>query len=66
MVARKALVRLMAKLENQSSFTQTAYPGGEKGGLTAVEEMDVRVTFGSARSRICSQDRIWSFPVGLS
>ncbi len=28
-VASKALVRLMAKLENQSEFTQMAYLGGE-------------------------------------
>ena len=40
-VASKALVRLMAKLENQSEFTQIAYLGGENGGaLTTVEEMD--------------------------
>jgi hypothetical protein len=50
-VASKALVRLMAKLENHSEFTKTEYPGGENGGgLTTVEEMDARDTFVSARS----------------
>jgi hypothetical protein len=50
-VASKALVMLMAKLENQSRFTQTAYLGGENGGgLDSVEEIDARDTFGSARS----------------
>jgi hypothetical protein len=50
-VASKALVRLMVKLEIQSTFTQIAYLGGENGGgSTTVEEMDSRGTFGSARS----------------
>src|SRR5258708_39181963 len=35
-VASKALVRLMAKLENQSEFTQMAYPGGENEELSCV------------------------------
>jgi len=33
-VASKALVRLMAKLEIQSEFTQMAYPGGENSELS--------------------------------
>jgi hypothetical protein len=42
---------LMVKLESQSAFTQIAYLGGENGGgVTTVEEMNARVTFGSARS----------------
>jgi hypothetical protein len=42
---------LMAKLENQSEFTQIAYLGGVNGGgLTTVEEMDSRDIFGLARS----------------
>jgi hypothetical protein len=50
-VASKALVRLMAKLEIQSAFTQIANLGGENGGgETTAEEMDSRDTFGSARS----------------
>ena len=50
-VASKALVRLMTKLKNQSEFTQTACPGGEKGGgVTKLEGTDTRDTFGSARS----------------
>src|SRR5216684_6889384 len=35
-VASKALVRLMAKLENQSKFTQMAYLGGENEELSWV------------------------------
>jgi hypothetical protein len=50
-VASKALVRLKARLENQSEFTQIAYLGGENGGGTAtVEGMDARGTLVSARS----------------
>lgn len=50
-VASKALVRLMAKLENQSEFTQIAYLGGEKGGgLSTLEGSDAGNTFVSARS----------------
>jgi hypothetical protein len=51
MVSNKALVSLMAKLKNQSEFTQIAYRGGENGGgSTTVGEMDARDTFESARS----------------
>jgi len=40
-VASKALVWLMARLENQSEFTQIAYLGGENdGGSATVGEMD--------------------------
>jgi len=50
-VASKALVRLMAKLENQSEFTQIAYLGGEKGGgLSTLEGSDAGDPFVSARS----------------
>jgi len=41
----------MAKLENQSEFTQIAYLGGEKGGgLSTLEGSDAGDTFVSARS----------------
>jgi hypothetical protein len=40
----------MTKLKNQSEFTQTAYLGGENGGLAMGEEMDACVMFGSART----------------
>jgi hypothetical protein len=42
---------LITRLENQSTFTQTAYLGGEKGGgLDTGEGMEVFVTFESARN----------------
>ena len=51
MVASKAPVRLMARLENQSKFTQIAYLGGENGGGSAtVEGIDARDRLVSARS----------------
>jgi hypothetical protein len=51
-VAKRAHVRLISRLKNQSEFTQTEYLGGENGGGVATNEgMDVRgaVKFGSAR-----------------
>src|SRR5712671_6058259 len=51
-VARRAQVRLIDKLRNQSEFTQIAYLGGEKGGGLATEEgMRMGGTFRSTRSR---------------
>lgn len=41
-VAKRAHVRLMTKLKDQSEFTQTAYVGGENwGGVETVEGMEV-------------------------
>jgi hypothetical protein len=50
-VASRALVRLIAKLRNQSELTQTADFGGVNGGgLAGVARIDARDMFGSARS----------------
>jgi len=45
----RAQVRPIAKLKNQSEFTQTAYVGGENGG-GLVEGIDERDELGSART----------------
>jgi hypothetical protein len=52
-VAKRAHVRLITKLKNQSVFTQMAYLGGVNGGGIAITEgIDVgdTVTFGLART----------------
>ena len=50
-VASRAHVRLITKLSDQSELTKTADFGAEKGGGCAgVARIDVRDTFGLARS----------------
>jgi hypothetical protein len=47
----KAQLRLITRLKNQREFTQTADLGGEnEGGVATGEGVEVRVTFGSART----------------
>ena len=49
-VAKRAQVRLVTKLKNQSEFTQTALFGGENGGGVGGIGVRGTVPFGSART----------------